>query len=45
MKKFMMMLTALSFALTGHAQAVVDTQSGRVSGIVQEGTLAFLGIP
>ncbi len=40
-----MMLVALSFALTGHAQAVVDTQSGRVSGIVQEGTLAFLGIP
>ncbi len=40
-----MMLTALAFALTGHAQAVVDTQSGRVSGIVQEGTLAFLGIP
>ena len=48
MKKITLSLIGLLFA-TGLAMAqetaVVSTKSGKVSGIIQEGTMAYLGIP
>ena len=39
----MMMLAAL--AIEGMAQSVINTTLGKVSGTMQEGTMAYLGIP
>ena len=50
MKRMVLSLLSLLFA-TGFAMAqegstaVVSTKSGKVSGIIQEGTMAYLGIP
>ena len=49
-KLLWMTMTAMMMAATGMAQEsnrteVVETTSGPVQGIVQEGTNAFLGIP
>ena len=50
MKRMILSLISLLFA-TGLAMAqevstaVVSTKSGKVSGIIQEGTMAYLGIP
>ena len=50
MKRMVLSLLSLLFA-TGLAMAqegstaVVSTKSGKVSGIIQEGTMAYLGIP
>ena len=50
MKRMTLSLISLLFA-TGLAMAqegstaVVSTKSGKVSGIIQEGTMAYLGIP
>ena len=50
MKRMILSLISLLFATgLGMAQevstAVVSTKSGKVSGIIQEGTMAYLGIP
>ena len=51
MKKAMMLFAAMMLIVSATAQQsmkqhiVVKTRSGKVSGIEQEGTLAFLGIP
>ena len=48
-KKLFTALVATLLPLFGWAQAgtglVVNTQSGIIKGIEQEGTLAFLGVP
>ena len=49
MKKLSLLLVTLLMTLTASAQEenkeVINTTSGLVSGIIQEGTLAYLGIP
>ena len=40
----MLFVTGLAMAQQESA-AVVDTKCGKVSGIIQEGTMAYLGIP
>ncbi|MBR5084924.1 MAG: carboxylesterase family protein, partial [Prevotella sp.] len=51
MKKVLMLFAMLLMVVSAMAQQnvrqnlVVKTNSGKVSGIIQEGTLAFLGIP
>ena len=48
--RLMMLAATLMMAVAGMAQEsektpVVETKSGKVQGIIQEGTMAFLGIP
>ena len=49
MKKLSLILITLLMTMTASAQEenkeVVSTTSGLVSGIMQEGTMAWLGIP
>ena len=50
MKKNLLLLALLLLSLTaanaqGDNKEIVSTTSGKVSGIMQEGTMAFLGIP
>ena len=50
MKKNLLLLALLLLSITvanaqGENKEIVSTTSGKVSGIIQEGTMAFLGIP